>query len=318
MTSMTKMERFRAAVTGQDVDRLPVSVWLHLGTEHLPGHAVADRHVAYLKAYDFDYLKVMNDYRYPLPQGVENVVTAEDLRRFAPVPMSVYQFDQQLRCLRQLRRDLPDTPLIETLFNPLQTLARGAGASAVQTVLNNPDAGDAALEAIAQTLIAYVEAVKAEGIDGVFYSINGAVDPAHGGLTDEQFARCVTPYDLRILQAAEGMTRVAHVHGFNLRFDRCVGYPVEVFSWSHLNSAPSLGEARRLTGAALMGGMNEVKLTRQSVGEVRADIEASVRDAGWRKLLVGPGCTTAPDTPDRVLHAAVEVTRGLSLADYSA
>jgi len=247
-----------------------------------------------------------------------HTATADDLRRFEPQPMSAYQFDQQLRCLRQLRRELPDVPLIETLFNPLQTLARGAGSSAVQTVLNNPEAGDVALAAIAQTLIAYVEAVKAAGIDGLFYSINGAVDPAHGGLTDEQFARFVTPYDRRILKAAEGLTRVAHVHGFNLRFDRCVGYPVEVFSWSHLNSAPSLGEARRLTQAALMGGMNEVKLTRQSVGEVRADIEASVRDAGWRKLLVGPGCTTAPDTPDRVLHAAVEVTRGLRLADYPA
>ena len=313
MDLMTKMERFRAAVRGDDVDCLPVSVWLHLGTEHLPGEVVAQRHIDYLKAYDFDYLKVMNDYRYPLPAGVANVTTADDLARFEPQPMSVYQFDQQLVCLRRLRAALPDVPLIETLFNPLQTLARGAGSSAVQTVLHNPEAGDKALEAITQTLLTYVQAVKDAGIDGLFYSINGAVDPAKGGLTDEQFARFVTPYDLRLLQAAQGMTRVAHVHGFNLRFDRCAGYPVEVFSWSHLNSAPSLGEARGLTQAALMGGMNEVQLTRQSEAEVQADIEASVRDAGWRKLLVGPGCTTAPDTPDHILRTAVRVTHGLTL-----
>ena len=280
MNSMTKTERFRAALAGTDLDHLPVSVWLHFATEHLSGEAVADRHLAYLAAYDFDYLKVMNDYRYPLPQGVANVQSADNLRRFEPVAMTAYQFDQQLRCLRKLRRELPDTPLIETLFNPLQTLARGAGQSAVQTVLANPEAGDTALQAITETLVAYVQALQAEGIDGLFYSINGAVDPAHGGLTDEQFARFVTPYDRRILDAAEGMTRICHVHGFHLRFDRCAGYPVEAFSWSHFNTAPSLAEARRLTKAALVGGMNEVQMTRQSVAEVEADIRASVAEAG--------------------------------------
>ena len=313
MATMNKMERFQAAVNGAEVDRLPVSVWLHFATEHLPGESVADRHLDYLRAYDFDYLKVMNDYRWPLPAGTPNVQTADDLRRIEPQPLSAYEFEQQLICLGKLRRELPDTPLVETLFNPLQTLARGAGQSAVQTVLANPEAGDAALEAITQTHIAYVKALKDAGVDGLFYSINGAVDPAHGGLTDEQFARFVTPYDRRILQAAEGLVRVCHVHGFNLRFDRCLGYPVEVYSWSHLNSAPSLVEARRLTNAALMGGMNEVKLTRQSVAEVEADITASVREAGPRKLLVGPGCTTAPDTPERVLKAAVSITRGLAI-----
>ena len=313
MSSMTKTERFRAALAGADLDHLPVSVWLHFATEHLPGDAVADRHLAYLGAYDFDYLKVMNDYRWPLPQGVANIQTADDLRRIEPLAMTVYQFDQQLRCLRKLRRELPDTPLIETLFNPLQTLVRGAGQSAAQTVLANPEAGDEALQAITDTLVAYVRALQAEGIDGLFYSINGAVDPAHGGLTDEQFARFVTPYDQRILEAAQGMARVCHVHGFHLRFDRCVSYPVEAFNWSHFNTAPSLAEARRLTDAALIGGINEVMTTRQSATELESDIRASVAEAGWHKFLVGPGCTTPPDSPDRLLRAAVATAHGLAL-----
>lgn len=304
MTGMTKMQRFMAAIHGDEVDHLPISMWLHFASEHLSSEETARLHIRYFTTYDWDYLKAMNDYRYPVPNG-ETVTSVDDLRAFRPLPMSEPAFARQLACLRVLRSELgPDIPIVETLFNPLQTLIRGAGASAAQVVFDHPREGHQMLETITQTLVDYVRACKAQGVTGIFYSINGASKPEAGGLTDEQFNEFVRAYDLRILQAAEGMVRIAHVHGFNLLFERTLKYPVEAFSWSHLNSAPSLAEARKLTQAALIGGINEVTITRQSVTEISADIAAAVREAGPRKLLIGPGCTVAPDTPWRLQFAA--------------
>jgi len=308
---MTKLERFMAAIRGEDVDRLPVSVWLHFASEHLPGDETAQLHLSFMREYDWDYLKLMNDYRYQLP-GVPAVTSEAHLRRFEPLPMSEPTFAQQLTCLKTLRAALgPGTPMIETLFNPLQTLVRGSGANAQRLVFEHPDAGRQALESITRTLIAYLDAIREIGVTGIFYSINGAVQPGKGGLTDQQFAAFVAPYDLRILEAAQGMVRVAHVHGFDLLFERVLGYPVEAFSWSHFNSAPSLAEARRLTQAALMGGINEAAVARQSTFDIANDIRMSVAEAGSRKLLIGPGCTVPPDMPRRLMKAAAQTVRQL-------
>jgi uroporphyrinogen decarboxylase len=312
------MQRFMAAIKGEPLDRLPVSMWLHFASEHLTSEETARLHVRYFTTYDWDYLKSMNDYRYPLP-GCEWISTVDELRAFRPLPMSEAAFAKQLTCLRLLRSQLgADVPIVETLFNPLQTLVRGSGASAAQVVFDNPQAGRDALEAITQTLIDYVKACRQAGVTGLFYSINGAHTPASGGLTDEQFSQFVRPYDLRILQAAEGMVRIAHIHGHHLLFERTLDYPVEAFSWSHHSTAPSLAEARKLTSAALVGGINEAAIARQSVRDIQNDIEAAVREAGPRKLLIGPGCTVPPDTPFRLQYAARQAVKKLKALESNA
>ncbi|MCS7060966.1 MAG: uroporphyrinogen decarboxylase family protein [Anaerolineae bacterium] len=314
MSEMTKLERFNAAVRGGEVDRLPVCMWVHFASEHYSGEETARLHVNFFKTYDWDFMKTMNDYRLPLPGGV-NVTRPEQLLAFKPLSMDHPTYANQLACLRRIRAELgPDVAVLDTLFDPLQTLVRGTGRHVRELVFENPEAGHAALEAITCTLIAYIAELRALGVNGIFYSINGAVDPAKGGFTDAQYAEFVDPYNRRILHAAEGMTRIAHVHGFNLRFERCLSYPVEVFSWSHLATPPSLAQARQMTPAALLGGIDETQIAYQSVDDVRTDIVRSIEEAGPRKLLIGPGCTVPPDTPYRLLKAAGDTVRSLRFA----
>lgn len=311
MASMTKMQRFMAAIQGEPVDHLPVSVWLHFASEHLSAEETARAHIRYFTTYDWDYMKAMNDYRYPLPSG-ETITNPSELTAFRPLPMTEPAFAKQLSCLRRIRSELgPDVPIVETLFNPLQTLVRAAGANAAQVVFADPPAGRAALEAMTQTLIDYVQSLKKIGVTGLFYSVNGASRPESGGLTDAQFDEFVKPYDLRILKVAQGLVRVGHIHGFDLLFERTLSYPVEAFSWSHHHTHPSLAEARKLTNAALIGGIDEVAISKQSVTEIEAGIKDAVREAGGRKLLIGPGCTVPPDTAYRLQFAAARVARQL-------
>jgi uncharacterized OsmC-like protein len=57
--------------------------------------------------------------------------------------------------------------------------------------------------------------------------------------------------------------------------------------------------------------MNEQFFDRQSEDEVTADLQASVAEAGPRKLVLGPGCALPSDTPHHLLLAAVAAARAI-------
>jgi uroporphyrinogen decarboxylase len=307
---MSKKERFRAAIAGEEVDHPPVSVWLHLASEHLPGAEAARLHLAYYRAYDWDFLKVMHDYRFPLPEGLAEIHSDRELELFEPLDLQAENFKNQLELYAALLPELGgEVPLVETLFDPLQTLVRAGGVSVRKVIFDSPKAGHQALEAVTQSLVNYIQELKNRGVDGLFYSINGAVHHAAGGFTDAVWQEFVDPYNRRILKAAEGMLRVAHVHGFDLAIERVLDYPVEAWSWSHHNSAPSLAAMRKLTNACLFGGINEMEIAHQTESELRRDIANAAEEAGVRKLVIGPGCTVPPDTASHLLRTARQAAR---------
>ena len=58
---MTKIERMRATLAGEPVDRPPFSVWYHFGNQHAAPEWTARAHLEFFEFYDLDLLKVMND-----------------------------------------------------------------------------------------------------------------------------------------------------------------------------------------------------------------------------------------------------------------
>ena len=308
---MTHRERFESALEGRETDRPPVSVWLHFASEHLAPAEVAELHVRYQKAYDWDFVKVMNDYRLTLAGG-RAFASAAALQAVTPLPMDSPALTRQLEVIRRVRDALgPDVPVVETLFDPLQTLLRSGGQSVLALVRSDPRAARSALRAVQETLASYLAAAREAGADGVFYSIGGAVAPSAGGLTQREFDDLVAPLDRALLESAEGMVRIAHVHGFPLEFDRVRDYPVEAFNWSHRHTAPTLADARRLTDRALVGGIDEIAFAGQSLGEAELELRRAVAEAGQVGLLIGPGCTVPPDTPARLLLGLRHMVEGL-------
>ncbi|MEJ2287327.1 MAG: uroporphyrinogen decarboxylase family protein [Deinococcales bacterium] len=178
-------------------------------------------------------------------------------------------------------------------------------------VRSEPRAARSALRAVQETLVSYLAAAREAGADGVFYSINGALAPSAGGLERREFDDLVAPFDRALLESAQGMVRIGHVHGFPLDFERVRDYPVEAFNWSHRHTAPTLSDARRLTGRALIGGIDELAFAGQTLGEAELELRRTVAEAGRAGLLVGPGCTVPPDTPARLLLGVRRMVEGL-------
>jgi uroporphyrinogen decarboxylase len=314
---MNKRERFVAAVNGGDVDRPPCTVWVHFASDYLAGDEAARRHAAFVRAYDWDICKVMHDYRYPLPPGLETLESPGDMLRFEKMPVTSHCYVEQLKLIRTLRADFgPDMPIVDTFFDPFQQVLRKVGFSKAQLIYGNPREALHMLNAVTETVCGYMHELKQAGCDGVLYSINGAIaPPGDRGIDDAAFKTFLRPFDLRVLEAMQGMVRILHVHGTHIDMQRVLDYPCEVFSVSdRLAGNPSLAELRKLTGKCLMGGINEQMVHERSLPELREEMRDALKQAGKRKFIIAPGCTSAPQTPEHIWRCVRETSRAFASA----
>jgi uroporphyrinogen decarboxylase len=311
---MNKRDRFHAAVSGAAVDRPPVTAWVHFLSDHLDGELTAELHRRFLAAYDWDVLKVMNDYRYPVPAGVRSLADPASLRAFRVLGLDEPAFARQLDCLRSLRASLGESvPIVETAFDPYQQIMRNVGFDQAPYILEHRREALAAIETVAETTCDYIRAAKSAGADALFFSINGAIREGNPrGVSEEVHRTFQKPYDLDLLTAAEGMVRILHVHGAGIDLSRVADYPYDVLSVSdRLPGNPTLAELRRLTGKCLMGGIDETKVQERSLALIGDEIDDAIAQAGRQRLILSPGCTVPSFTPMRTLSYLREHTRAL-------
>lgn len=307
---MNKLERFHAAVEGGAVDRLPLVMWLHFVTDFLDGAEAARLHARFFRRYDLDVAKVISDYRWPLPEGIETFETVQDMARIRPADMTSRTYAEQHRLLRVLRADLgPEWPLMDTSFDPVQQITRKVGLDKVPMIYENPRESKPMLEAVTETVIRYVRELKRIGVDSVLYSVHGTITPPHPkGIDEATFREFHRPWDMAILDEMKGMVRVLHACQYHLDFERIRDYPFEVLSWWDRHEAcPSLAESRALfPEKCLMGGFDHTKVIGRSLPALRAEIRDAVAQLGGRRMIVAPGCTVASQCPYHILDCIRE------------
>jgi uroporphyrinogen decarboxylase len=270
-----------------------------------------------VRTYDWDICKVMHDYRYPLPAGLETIEKPADMLRFEKLPVTTKCYQDQLQVIRALRAEFgPDMPIVDTFFDPFQQVLRRAGYNKADLIYAHPDAALKMLDAVTETVCGYLRALKAAGCDGVLYSINGGIaPPGERGVDEATFNTFLRPFDLRVCEAMQGMVRILHVHGTHVDMKRVLDYPVEAFSVSdRLAGNPTLAELRRMTDKCLVGGINEQRIQERSIPEIRDEMWDALKQAGKRRFMLTPGCTSAPQTPEHILRAVRETSRAMAAA----
>lgn len=326
---MTKRERVMAAVRGEAVDRVPVSLWLHNFATENSSETLTAETLRLARRFDWDFLKPQSraqcfaemwGLRYtPSRERATTYTvtrapmsTADDLRRLEPVDARAGALGEQLQALRAIRKGVgPETPIIWTVFSPLMVLpfllAEGR-AMAVSLMRSEPTAVEHALAAMAETLVAYAGAAVAEGADGLFYATNMAT---HELSTAAECRRFQRPYDLRILrQVRHAPFNVLHVCGAGILFDEFTDYPMAALSWATVAGNPSLKQAHQRTGRAVIGGLPaKPEIAGLAPSEVEARGRRAIGEMTGRFLLLGPDCSINPDTPETVMDAATAATR---------
>jgi uroporphyrinogen decarboxylase len=316
---MNKRERLEAAIHGQPVDRVPIALWRHFPGDDQRPEDLAAASVAFQRRWDFDFVKVTPASSFCLRDwGVEDewlgniegtreyirrpIRTAEDWLALRPLDPRAGRLGDQLRCLELIRRELPDTPILQTIFNPLAQAKNLVGADLVTMLRQHPREVQRGLETIAATTIAFVRAAQSIGIDGVFYAVQHASAQV---MSADEYRVFGVEYDRRILAEAGGWLNVVHLHGVDVYFDLVADYPAHVWNWHDRETQPSLAEGLAKVHGAVCGGIaRDATMLRGSPDDVRASVLDAVRQTGGRRLIIATGCVVLIPSPDANLRAA--------------
>ncbi len=300
---MNKIERVTSALKGEEADRPPFSFWYHFGLQHRPGRDHAKAEIDFYRAYDLDFLKVMSDYPYPLPPGLEAIETKDDWKRIEPVSGTSPCWDEQFSALEMINDEIGNEAMfIETIFSPWTTARRLARAGGVEKARqHSPELLLAAMDSIATTLADYAKESLRRGAAGIFLSLGAASGDV---MTAEEYQTWGRPFDLKILEAVrDAPFNVLHIHGKRIHFDSILDYPAAAFNWSHFATAPSLGEGKSRSGKTVMGGVDESVASHVSAPEIREQIANTICEIGTLGLIVTPGCSVPTDTREASLRA---------------
>ncbi len=322
---MNKKERVDAALRGDPVDRVPVSLWGHDFEREWGAQSLMEAMVESFTRYDWDFLKVNpracyhaegwgaryrpsgEKYQKPVFESTP-VKSASDWKRLRPLEPDRGSFGEQLRALQLLDHSVGfDAYVVQTIFCPLGVAKYlvGSAEPVLQTIHEDRTAMHRALRVITETLTSYAIACLEYGASGIFYATNGFA--CEGILTQDQYHEFGEQYDLEILDAIKSRSKfnILHICGKGIYFDLFSAYPVHALNWAAtLEGNPDLRSGKLSSGKAVMGGISEqTTLLNGSVAQVQDEVGKALELTGGRHFLLAPGCAVSPQTPARNVEA---------------
>jgi len=333
-SGLEKRTRVEAALSGRPVDRIPVSAWAHLIPAEKKTSDLAAATLKWYRDFDWDWIKVnpratvfaegfgarfdLNTYYGVLPRltAPTRPFTLDDLK---PADPSTGSWAEHVDLLAELKKGLGGAPFVQTVFSPASALgflvgrptattqqgvADNHAATLLDLIRTQPKAAHQALDLITTGLEKLARASVDAGADGLFFAITKLA--REGALTPGEFEEFGKPYDLRVLKAvSEAKFHVLHLCGSRVHWKQALDYPVAALNWASVGqNNPSLTEARKTSGLALIGGVDEVRLIQTGTpAEVEAAAKRALSEGGPTKFLLAPGCCVEPDAPVENLKA---------------
>jgi uroporphyrinogen decarboxylase len=303
----THKERIQACLDNQILDRPSVALWRHFPVDDQDPRLLADATLNFQRTYDFDLMKVTPASSFCVRDwGVEDqwMGDTEGTRRYTrriihdprdwenlPVLDPVVpHLAGQLDCLRFLRAELgPDTPLLQTIFNPLSQAKNLVGNDLLIAHLRlYPEAVMKGLATIAETTRRFVEACLDTGVDGIFYAIQHAQASL---LTLEEYQTFGLLYDEKVLEPAQELwCNLLHLHGHNVYFSLLDSLKFQIVNWHDRETSPSLTEAQNLFAGVVCGGMRQDTLVYGDQAQVQNEAEDAIQQTEGKRFMLGTGC----------------------------
>lgn len=325
MTSeMTHWERVRAALNGDDVDHVPISLWKHWPVDDQTPAGLAAVTLSWQRDYDFDLVKFMPTGTYgiedwgaetiyePNYPGIRTVTKfglteLEQWPKLAQLDVTRDYLGFQIEALRLAAAELNNSvPILQTVFSPLTTARKLAGDRVFTDLRLHPDIFKAGLQIIAETTARFaLESLRA-GAHGVFFA---SQCDTYRLLNEAEYKEFGEYYDLIVLEAvqSESELNMIHAHGEDIMFDLMAGYPAQMINWHDRLTWPNLKEAQERFSGLFVGGINEWQtLLHGPVEAIKAEVKDAIAQTGGRRLMVGPGCVIPGHTPLMHVRAAIE------------
>ncbi len=299
---MDKKERVLNALNGKEVDRVPFGVW-SAGNNllHMDWEVTAKAHLKYFEVYEQDFIKVMNEWGYPLPDGITVVRSPADWRRVGLFKADEFWW-KQLKILDMINEEVGgEAFFITTVFSPLWIAMRLSRNKVLETMDSDPDIVREALSNISTTWKDHIQEALETGISGVFY----VPIASYKIISREKYERFGKPFDLELLRTIEKLPlNVIHLCGQDLFFDLFTDYPAACLNWAVRKTGPSLSEGERRSGKCVMGGLDRDEMPILSEDEIDQHVQEAISQTSGRHFILGPDCTVRPFTLPRLIKAA--------------
>jgi uroporphyrinogen decarboxylase len=307
-SQMSKIERVKAVLQAERVDRPPFTFWHHFGLEKMPGEKQAEATLDFYRKFDVDLLKVMSDYPYPLPGNLDAITEFSDWKRFEPVKNP---FPEQIKALKIIDKELKGkAPFVETIFQSWTVLEKLSSKKTVdQLKQEDPSTLKKVLRAISESQGNHARLALDSGAAGIFLAVAAA---DHSVMDTQEYLKFVRESDLMILDAVKnkGYLNILHIHGDSPHFETLLSYPVQAINYSVYGTGVGLSEMKKRFSGTLMGGLDERNIAKLTDDQIKDEIQEAMQAMQKRRLILAPGCSVPNDIADRPLLKVRELVLG--------
>ncbi len=324
---MNKRERVYAALEGQPVDQVPLSLWRHFHKQDQTPTGLAAATLAFYEKYDLDLIKLTPSDLYAIedwgarisfskdddhpPRLKKPVIKKpEDWQQLTTLSITEDSYGRELEAIKLISSQLgkEDAPTLMTIFSPLTIAYKLAGDILLEHLRDHPTEIHIGLATIAETTARFADAALKAGADGIFFASQLSRSDM---LTEELYQAFVIRYDLIALErvCAQPVPLILHLHGKNIYFETVSQYPVHAVSWHNHGTNPSLAEALTLTEKTLMTGLDRTLLQNGQMEEVITQAQAAIEKTGGQRLILAPVCVILTDTPSKNLAGIADMNR---------
>ncbi len=303
----THRERIQACLKGEITDRTPIALWRHFPVDDQAPETLAASTLKHQSIYDFDIVKVTPSSSFAVKDwGVNDewmgdaegsrrytkriIQKPEDWEKLPALDPTATHLAGQLACLRMIKQGLdPETPIIQTVFNPLSQAKNLAGNDRLlEHIRSHPEAVMKGLETITNSAIKFVEAVCETGVDGVFY----AMQHAQGSMLEfDEYKTIALPFDQKTLEPTKDLwCNMLHLHGKDVYFSLLDLMDFQIVNWHDRETGPSLSVAKSLFTGVVCGGLRQDSLTLENSEQVKKEAKDAIEQTEGKRFILGTGC----------------------------
>jgi uroporphyrinogen decarboxylase len=286
---------------------VPAAFFLHFDESFRLGKPAVAKHLEYYRATGMDFVKIQYERTFPAKPEIRTPADWKSMPRYG---LDFYA--PQLEVVEGLVKAAGGEALVlVTLYSPFMCAGHTVGRAAlVKHIEQDGEAVRPGLEAITDSLLAFVRECRRLGADGFYASTQGGEagtfrDPA-------LFAKYVAPHDLRLMKEIDRtfLFNILHVCDYEAPYTDLapfVEYPGHVVTCPTRLTTGEVGlrELARRFGRPIMGGMDRKGVIATGTDEEIRRAATDVLKAAPDRFVLGADCTVPSEARWEGLRTAI-------------
>ena len=291
---------------------VPAGFFIHFDKSCHRGQAAIDKHLEFFHHTDMDLVKIQYENTFPRR---EDIRSPADWAKMPVYGMDFYE--DQLGIIAGLVEATGREALVlATIYTPFMCAGHTVGGAVLnEHIREDPEAVNKGMDAITESLIGFVKASIAAGVDGFLAPTQGR--ESHRFTDADLFDTCIRPYDLALMEEMRDCEfSILHICDFHGGYDDLrpfVAYPGDVVNCSQEVDGRALSptEVSELFSRPYMGGVDRKGIIATGTdAEIEQMVDALLAEAPPRFIL-GADCTLPGDIDWNNIRKAIDVAHGV-------